>query len=227
MISHATRHRKMYSERGRYVIKAIILCYAYGKVLLRDVYLVWIQLAYRVYTQLKGLKFHPSFFLNVVETIFCVEKMRVYDDAYQKVVQKQMCVWMSIARINFVGLPRSGKTCTLRRLMGQMINLLEEGHGDVELPSTGIAERRTAFLRNIQTSTAISKSMWSSPDLLEQIGTIFELAHVIAHKSKSIIIVGLIMLLRCWSSICNKFLIEKWFPLQSERAHSLYFLCAR
>ena len=46
---------------------------------------------------------------------------------------------MHIARMNFVGLSRSGKTSTLRRLIGEILNITT-AKLERENPSTGVVE---------------------------------------------------------------------------------------
>ena len=85
-----------------------------------------------------------------------------------------------IARINFVGLPRSGKTSTLRRLLGEMLNLMK-AKLETEIPSTGVAERNQGFIRKISKCFGfISKSQWSSTDLVGETGVLNHLLHQLA-----------------------------------------------
>ena len=85
-----------------------------------------------------------------------------------------------IARINFVGLPRSGKTSTLRRLIGEMLNLMK-ANLETEIPSTGVAVRNQAFIRKISKCVGfISKSQWSSTDLVGEIGVLNHFLHQLA-----------------------------------------------
>ena len=45
--------------------------------------------------------------------------------------------------MNFLGLPRSGKTTFLKRLIGMIVNIQQEQEGgNDEEPSTGVAERQ-------------------------------------------------------------------------------------
>ena len=85
-----------------------------------------------------------------------------------------------IARINFIGLPRSGKTSILQRLFGKILNLME-ANSDTELPSTGVTERSQAFIRRINKCFGIiSKSQWSSTDLVGETGVLNQFFHQLA-----------------------------------------------
>ena len=85
-----------------------------------------------------------------------------------------------IARINFVGLPRSGKSSTLRRLIGEMLNLMKSNL-ETEIPSTGVAERHQAFIRKINKCVGfISNSQWSTTDLAGETGVLNHLLHQLA-----------------------------------------------
>ena len=84
-----------------------------------------------------------------------------------------------LARINFVGLPRSGKSSILRRLIGKMLNL--KANLKAEIPSTGVAERNQAFIRKISKCFGfISKSQWSSTDLAGETGVLNQFFHQLA-----------------------------------------------
>ena len=85
-----------------------------------------------------------------------------------------------LARINFVGLPRSGKSSTLRRLIGKMLNLMK-ANLETEIPSTGVAERNQVFIRKISKCFGfISKSQWSSADLAGETGVLNHFFHQLA-----------------------------------------------
>ena len=85
-----------------------------------------------------------------------------------------------LARLNFVGLPRSGKSSTLRRLLGKMLNLMK-ANLEAEIPSTGVAERNQAFIRKISKCFGfISKSQWSSTDLAGETGVLNQFFHQLA-----------------------------------------------
>ena len=73
---------------------------------------------------------------------------------------------MHIARMNFVGLPRSGKSSTLRRLIGEILNI-STAKFERENPSTGVAERKQIFIRGINKRFGfISLGYWSTEDLI-------------------------------------------------------------
>ena len=80
-----------------------------------------------------------------------------------------------IARINFVGLPRSGKSVTLQRLMGKMLNLMD-ANLRTELPSTGI-ERNQVFMRKINELFHTSNYQWSNTDLVGETAVLIQILH--------------------------------------------------
>ena len=63
---------------------------------------------------------------------------RLHREAYEKAIKEMLAVTIRIVRLNFIGLPRSGKTSFWRRLMRKIKNILEAM--EKEQPSTGVAE---------------------------------------------------------------------------------------
>ena len=62
-------------------------------------------------------------------------------DAYKRAIKEMRKVVIRAVRLNYIGLPRSGKTYFRRRLMKEIKNILEAYHkGQKEQPSTGVAE---------------------------------------------------------------------------------------
>ena len=98
-----------------------------------------------------------------------------------------------IARLNFVGLPRSGKSTTMRRLIGEILNIIAAKFGQ-EQASTGVAERNQVIIKSISKCIGFtsrskcigftSRSKWSSKNLLGETGVLNQLIQQIA-KSKS------------------------------------------
>ena len=87
------------------------------------------------------------------------------EKAYRKVIEGQISVDIYIARLNYLGLPRSGKTCTLKRLTGDIVNI-ESAKWTKELQSTGVAERNQAYIRKVSKHIGFaSNSQWSKSDL--------------------------------------------------------------
>ena len=83
--------------------------------------------------------------------------------------------------MNFVGLPRSGKSSTLLRLIGEIFNITT-ANMTMEQPSTGVAERKQLFIQNISKSIEfISLEGWSRKDL---VGETRILNEVIYHSTK-------------------------------------------
>ena len=89
-----------------------------------------------------------------------------------------------IARLNFVGLPRSGKSTTMKRLIGEILNIIAAEFGK-EQASTGVAERNQAIIKSISKCIGFtSRSKWSSKDLLGESGVLNQIIQQIA-KSRS------------------------------------------
>ena len=89
-----------------------------------------------------------------------------------------------IARLNFVGLPRSGKSTTMKRLIGEILSIIAAKFGK-EQASTGVAERNQAFIKSISKCIgSTSRSKWSSEDLLGETEVLNQIIQEIA-KSKS------------------------------------------
>ena len=110
----------------------------------------------------------------------CLHIEKEYERSYHKVIEEQLSVLIYLARINFVGLPRSGKSSTLQRLIGKMLNLMK-ANLLAEIPSTGVAERNQAFIRKISKCFGfISKSQWSSTDLAGETGVLNQFFHQLA-----------------------------------------------
>ena len=103
------------------------------------------------------------FFVCVHWLFFLTEKD--CEKACRKVIEGQMSVDIYIARLNFLGLPRSGKSSTLKRLIGEIVDIVS-AKWTKELESTGVAERNQAFIRNVSKCFGFaSKSQWSKSDL--------------------------------------------------------------
>ena len=103
------------------------------------------------------------FFVCVHWLSFLTEKD--CEEACRKVIEGQMSMDIFIARLNFLGLPRSGKTSTLKRLIGEIVDIVS-AKWTKELESTGVAERNQAFIRNVSKCFGFaSKSQWSKSDL--------------------------------------------------------------
>lgn len=92
-------------------------------------------------------------------------------EACRKVIEEKLSVLIGLVRINHVGLPRSGKTSFLKRLMGIMLNILEAAK-DKEEPSTGVAERADqVFVRDVSKNigvTSASAKSWTVASNVKQ-----------------------------------------------------------
>ena len=87
------------------------------------------------------------------------------EEVYQKVVQDQTSVNIYIARLNFLGLPRSGKSTTMKRLVGEIVDIAT-AKWTKELESTGVAERHQALIcRKISQHFTFG---WSKSDLSKE-----------------------------------------------------------
>ena len=96
-----------------------------------------------------------------------------------------MAVDILVGRMNFVGLPRSGKSSTLRRLIGEILNIITANMKE-EQPSTGVAERKQLFIQSISKSIEfISLGEWSRKDLVGETGILNE---VIYHYTKGMLL---------------------------------------
>ena len=122
--------------------------------------------------------YNTPFFTVLLHYLLFIDK--AYERSCRKVIEEQLSVLIYIARINFVGLPRSGKSSILQRLIGKILNLMES-NSDTELPSTGVAEISQAFIRRIKKCFGfITKSQWSSTDLAEETGVMNQFFHQLA-----------------------------------------------
>ena len=88
-----------------------------------------------------------------------------------------------IATLNFVGLARSGKCTTMKRLIGEHLSIIATKFGK-EQASTGVAERNQAIIKSISKSIGFTSCCkWYSKDLLGETGVLNQLIQQIA-KSK-------------------------------------------
>ncbi len=73
---------------------------------------------------------------------------------------------LCVGRMNFVGLPRSGKSSTLHRLLGDFINI-DQSNMKINEPSTGVAERRQLFIQSISKSFGFAQQgQWTRKDIV-------------------------------------------------------------
>ena len=89
---------------------------------------------------------------------------------------------LRIARLNFVGLPRSGKSTTMKRLIGEILNITEAELG-MELASTGVAERYLVIIKSKSKCIGFTRSKWYSTDLQRETEVLNQFIQEIA-KSK-------------------------------------------
>ena len=100
---------------------------------------------------------------NVI-TLLVTEKE--IEKACEEAIRNQSCVDIFVGHLNFAGLPRSGKSSTLCRLLGKFINFIE-AKIDSELPSTGVADRKQLFIQSIKKSVGfVNKGQWNEKNLV-------------------------------------------------------------
>ena len=96
---------------------------------------------------------------------------------YEKAIKGKVTVGIRAVRFNNIGLPRSGKTSFRRRLMGEIINILQ--NGKVE-SSTGIAESSIQIIRTVclELGAILSTKEWVTiKDFKEEICMLNQLIH--------------------------------------------------
>ena len=104
-------------------------------------------------------------------------------NACLKIIKDKLTVDINIVRLVCFGLPRSGKTSTLLRLMGEILNILTANKK--EQPSTGVVEERgLVIIRNLSTEIAtISSGIWSKVEnLQEEAGLYNQLLYQVANS---------------------------------------------
>ena len=102
-------------------------------------------------------------------------------EVYYKAIKEKISLKIKMARLVHAGLPRSGKSSTIKRLMGEIKNLLEEEKRGNISPSTGVAEYagqviiKHSDIRDISSDiTTISSSDSSSSEWSQLKGFINE-----------------------------------------------------
>lgn len=86
------------------------------------------------------------------------------EEAFKKVIRKISTINLRAVKVNHIGLPRSGKTSFLLRLMGVILNLLESNErGMKEQSSTGVAEEGAqVIIRRLKSNLGtIQPKTWS------------------------------------------------------------------
>ena len=85
-----------------------------------------------------------------------IEQEVKYMDAYQHFISTNKVLDMRFLKILFSGPPRAGKSTTLRRLMGRIIDLLSAGEADRVHPSTGAVELQPDMIvKTVSTRAAV------------------------------------------------------------------------
>ena len=85
-----------------------------------------------------------------------------YMDAYHHFISTKAVLEMLFLKILFSGPPRLGKSTSLRRLMGEIIDLLSAGEAEQVHPSTGAVEvKPNMIVKTVSSSTAVvTKAEW-------------------------------------------------------------------
>ena len=68
--------------------------------------------------------------------------------AFEKAVRDKLVVNIRWIRLIYMGLPRSGKTCLLRRILGEILNILDPENNEIVQPSTGVAKEKGMAITN-------------------------------------------------------------------------------
>ena len=94
---------------------------------------------------------------HITGVIMCdVDQEVKYMDAYRHFISTKAVLEMLFLKIIFSGPPRLGKSTTLRRLIGEIIDLLSAGESDRVHPSTGAVEvKPDMIVKTVSSSTAI------------------------------------------------------------------------
>ena len=124
--------------------------------------------------------------INFVEFADDLKKME-HINAYEKAIRENLVIDICMIRLNCIGLPRSGKTTFLLRMLGDLLNIEEAQHrGEKEQPSTGLAEERgQVVIRDTsQEVGAISAESWFTlKDLGEEANMIIQWVHQCVQES--------------------------------------------
>ena len=85
-----------------------------------------------------------------------------YLAAYRQIIATQGSLDMYFLKFIFVGPPRMGKTSLLRRLIGEIVDIISAAESS-EQPSTGTVESAHMVIRNLSSTTAVmTPGNWSS-----------------------------------------------------------------
>ena len=118
----------------------------------------------------------------------CLEK-RSHKEAYLKAIKERFVVMIRVVRINNVGLPRSGKTSFMRRMMGEIENILAAYQkGEKVQRSTGVAECSGQVVLRGATANfgTISSKTWSVvKDLSEEASMLNQFFYQVANPQSS------------------------------------------
>ena len=107
-------------------------------------------------------------------------------------IKEGLTVLINYIRFNYIGLPRSGKTCCMRRITGDMENIVEAmKKGEGEQPSTGLAEDggQVVIRKARSEMAAVTASSWSKlEDLETEANVIIQWIHQLAHNTDNPVI---------------------------------------
>ena len=103
------------------------------------------------------MTYNKYYFLNFKSTfLFSLVGEFKFTNAYRHFIKTKDVVIMRFLKILFSGPPRLGKTTALRRLIGEIIDLLSAGEANLVHSSTGAVEsKRNMIVRTLSITTAL------------------------------------------------------------------------
>ena len=109
--------------------------------------------------------------------------------AYEKAIKGRFTLNIRPVRVNHVGMPRSGKTCFRRRLMGAILNIVAAMlKGEEFQPSTGVAEAGgQVYIRDMCSDLGtIQSKVWSTvKNFEEEVGMFNQFIYQRVHDVRS------------------------------------------
>ena len=119
------------------------------------------------------------------------DKAKQFSEAYKKAIKVMCKIAIRVARFNYIGLPRSGKTSFRRRLMKEIKNILAQRRKQpaAEQPSTGVGESAGQVIINKvvahEIGTIVTKEWSILKSLSEEVSVIIKLIYNAIHPSSS------------------------------------------
>ena len=116
------------------------------------------------------------------------EKIAEHLISYEKAIREELAIELRIIQINYIGLPRSGKTSFLQRILGNILNILEEEKkGKKEQSSTGVLEEGGQVLVKATSSTmgVVTSDSWSTlKNLGEEANMVIQWIHTLSSNTE-------------------------------------------